>query len=448
MSESQLICKECGQHLKRISNTHLMRCSGLTMQEYAYKHHISLEELVLSSVLEQTRQTVTNKTPDEILQIKTNTLHTLQEKDPIKNLTKEEEQIILGSLLGDGYLFQGKTLPHSTYLVLEHGIRQLDYLLWKGKKLERLGAKFYQYFQYNPVKQRMCAYNQVRTSNHFLFGKYAKDFYCSDGKHLSADVLHKIGPLGIAVWYMDDGNYNQGQIHLYTYSFSKEDTLSLTDMLRARFGVHAQLQEDKYGNCIYIPKIYSAPFLKLVTPFVKQVPRMLYKLGVACSTNLIVCKILPLDASHYLTDYTGKCATLHGGRWQLGVSVKGPIDPVTGMVLDYTYLKHVIKTYIIDKWDHHCINASTPELAWRSTTELMSIWIWFTLLEVLPGLHKIKLYETPDSYTEYQGPSLDELRKQKNHIDLQLLKRFQDPNFSKARIRMRFDSLLCPVTEC
>ena len=109
MSESQLICKECGQHLKRISNTHLMRCSGLTMQEYAYKHHISLEELVLSSVLEQTRQTVTNKTPDEILQIKTNTLHTLQEKDPIKNLTKEEEQIIIPKI-GNQKITAWKTL--------------------------------------------------------------------------------------------------------------------------------------------------------------------------------------------------------------------------------------------------------------------------------------------------------------------------------------------------
>jgi len=57
------------------------------------------------------------------------------------------------------------------------------------------------------------------------------------------------------------------------------------------------------------------------------------------------------DAAHRLPNYNGKCASLHGHRWEVEVEVKGQSDPVTGMLIDFTIIKH-----IIDQYDHKHLN--------------------------------------------------------------------------------------------
>ena len=39
-------CLECQAELKRVDNTHLLSCSGLTLQEYAIRHHMPLDVLL------------------------------------------------------------------------------------------------------------------------------------------------------------------------------------------------------------------------------------------------------------------------------------------------------------------------------------------------------------------------------------------------------------------
>lgn len=149
-----LKCLECGKEgLKRISNTHLITCCGLTMQEYALKHNIKVEELTLQEVKEKYKRTL-ESVSEEVKKQKLEKRREEYSKNNSIVFTEEEEQIVLGSLLGDGYIHAGSTLPYSPYLVLEHGIKQLDYLLSKGMRLERLGAKFYQYYVFNSVKGR------------------------------------------------------------------------------------------------------------------------------------------------------------------------------------------------------------------------------------------------------------------------------------------------------
>ena len=121
-----------------------------------------------------------------------------------------------------------------------------------------------------------------------------------------------------------------------------------------------------------------------------------------------ICKSIPFDAAHFLTRHPGKCKHFHGGRWTLEVYITGPIDKGTGMVIDYTKLKEVMKRLVIDKLDHNCINFQVPELQYRSTTELMCIWIWGELSAEVTHLSKLRVYETVDSFTEYVGPQCSE----------------------------------------
>ncbi len=59
------------------------------------------------------------------------------------------------------------------------------------------------------------------------------------------------------------------------------------------------------------------------------------------------------DAAHYLPDYDGKCANMHGHRWVVDVEIVFKVDvlPPTGMLVDFGAVKAVV-----DKFDHTVLN--------------------------------------------------------------------------------------------
>ena len=140
--------------------------------------------------------------------------------------------------------------------------------------------------------------------------------------------------------------------------------------------------------------------------------------------EVTVSKEVVFDSAHFLTDHPAKCSNLHGGRYVLHVKVRGQIDPITGCVLDYGYLKRVVNTRVVERFDHHTLNYAGPELAWRSTTELLSVYIWEQLIDFLPELIELTLYETPQSWCQYSGPDLETWQRQGSQP---LLGRFTDP---------------------
>jgi 6-pyruvoyltetrahydropterin/6-carboxytetrahydropterin synthase len=61
----------------------------------------------------------------------------------------------------------------------------------------------------------------------------------------------------------------------------------------------------------------------------------------------------------------GACAwpNYHGHTYVCDVTVTGPIDPVTGFVVDLGFLDGLLKTHISDRFDHRNINLDVPEFA-------------------------------------------------------------------------------------
>ena len=116
----------------------------------------------------------------------------------------------------------------------------------------------------------------------------------------------------------------------------------------------------------------------------------------------IISKKVSFDSAHFLTGHPGKCKRLHGGRYDLWVRVKGEINRETGMLMDYTELKKILQEEVVEKFDHHCINYQAPELAWRSTTEIICMYIWSILIKKIRNLYELELFETPDSSTVYR----------------------------------------------
>lgn len=108
----------------------------------------------------------------------------------------DEYQIILGSILGDANL--NKT-PKSALFEESHCMRQEEYLLWKRKYAL---SRFKTQIKYYPTKVRL--WTEVSP----LFADLRKRLYPLGKKIITKEILEELKPLGIAVWFMDDGSMN------------------------------------------------------------------------------------------------------------------------------------------------------------------------------------------------------------------------------------------------
>jgi 6-pyruvoyltetrahydropterin/6-carboxytetrahydropterin synthase len=104
----------------------------------------------------------------------------------------------------------------------------------------------------------------------------------------------------------------------------------------------------------------------------------------------------------------GKCNNpeFHGHNYELIVSVRGEVDPVTGYVVDLKILKDLIKSEIEEPFDHKNLNTQVPEFkTLNPTAENIAVVIFNRLRPVIDqNLDlKITLFETPRNFVEYEG---------------------------------------------
>lgn len=104
----------------------------------------------------------------------------------------------------------------------------------------------------------------------------------------------------------------------------------------------------------------------------------------------------------------GKCNNefFHGHNYDLIVSVRGEIDPVTGYVIDMKVLKDLIKGKIEERFDHKNLNLQTEEFKnLNPTAENIAAVIWKILRKELDDQLELKitLYETERNFVECQG---------------------------------------------
>jgi 6-pyruvoyltetrahydropterin/6-carboxytetrahydropterin synthase len=102
----------------------------------------------------------------------------------------------------------------------------------------------------------------------------------------------------------------------------------------------------------------------------------------------------------------GKCAlpNYHGHNYDLEVRVTGKPDKKTGYVMDLKELSDLIKTEIINRFDHKNLNLDTEEFKNLNPTAEHIAMVIYNLLR--PHISKrkdlmIRLYETPRNYVEY-----------------------------------------------
>ena len=143
-------------------------------------------------------------------------------------------------------------------------------------------------------------------------------------------------------------------------------------------------------------------------------------------SRIRITKQFSFETGHALYGYDGKCRNVHGHSYKLSVTVIGePIEDTKnvkfGMVIDFGDLKKIVKSEIVDKFDHATVfNKNTPhaELAeelktrghdvilveYQPTSENMVTDFAKKIRKHLPQhiqLHSLKLQETDSSFAEW-----------------------------------------------
>lgn len=102
----------------------------------------------------------------------------------------------------------------------------------------------------------------------------------------------------------------------------------------------------------------------------------------------------------------GKCnnPNFHGHNYDLEVKVIGEVQEETGYVIDTKQLSDLIKTEVLDKFDHKNLNLDVSEFeSMNPTTENIARVIYKILRPLIEEKHelKIKLYETSRNFVEF-----------------------------------------------
>ena len=205
------------------------------------------------------------------------------------NISPTAEQIILGSILGDGYISPNRH-PEDTHLTLNselrisHGIKQKEYAEYKMHLLKEEGIKCHlNYIDSSKIKKHFIKGLEVKcdgiyhlkTQRNVSFNYYRDMFYRPNKK--LCRYLYKLDALGLAIWFMDDGFKNGRGWVLCTDGFTVKEVQLLRKILKHNFDLDTTFRRSYIGNPqIYIRTSCREKFLNLVSPYVCD--SMYYKL--------------------------------------------------------------------------------------------------------------------------------------------------------------------------
>jgi 6-pyruvoyltetrahydropterin/6-carboxytetrahydropterin synthase len=101
----------------------------------------------------------------------------------------------------------------------------------------------------------------------------------------------------------------------------------------------------------------------------------------------------------------GALTVPHGHNYTLDVTIRGPIDERTGMVMDLAELKRIVGDLVVARFDHADLVADPLFRDRVPTTENIAIAVWALLAPALgvERLWQVRLWEDPTLYVDYRG---------------------------------------------
>lgn len=188
-------------------------------------------------------------------------------------LSVEQEQFILGSLLGDLSIDLTKQMKHAK-LCLVHSIKQEELFMKKVEILGEFMGNYKLYSQYDNRTKKTYQTWRGNSKSHKVFNDIYKLLYPNNIKTITLNYLNKIvHPIALAFWFMDDGS-ECGVIA--TNCFSLDEVELLINWLKTKWNIIATKQKNRVNYVLHISQKSRLDFERLIFPYI--VPSMYYKL--------------------------------------------------------------------------------------------------------------------------------------------------------------------------
>lgn len=196
-------------------------------------------------------------------------------------LTYEEEQVLIGTVLGDGSLskWSKDSKVGGTRCSITHGFLQKNYLFWKYEKLKRFCNSKPKYSKrYHKIKKKFYENYSFQLRSDTSLNKYRDLFYKNNIKTITLQLLEKIDPLALAVWFMDDGaRGTMGGYYLCTNCFSEIELNLIIDYFKSKWNLDCTIHNNKDNRrVLYINKKSGIVFKSLIEEYIH--PDLKYKL--------------------------------------------------------------------------------------------------------------------------------------------------------------------------
>jgi hypothetical protein len=254
--------------------------------------------LTPSFLQEATEQKLTNTKIGEILGINKNIVRDYRKRANLLSrkalqlekgrelrkipIPKDLIGLIVGTVLGDGYLSQHST-SHNTNLAITHCPKQKKYALLKYFLLKQLCIN--EPFERERADPNLRIYYVLETIYHPDLNLLRNLIYKDGKKIVTKEVLNLLTVPGFALWFMDDGFKKSGKKHVYglcTHGFSLEENKLIREHFFKKFNIKTTIltSRNKYDKKYYYLHFAQDTvqiFEKLVAPFI--IPCMLHKMN-------------------------------------------------------------------------------------------------------------------------------------------------------------------------
>lgn len=193
-------------------------------------------------------------------------------------LTPRQAEILTGLLLGDGHL-ETQNFGRTYRLKVEHSAVQEDYVYWLFAEFKDLCD---QSKPYRRIRKdgRVSVGFSTRSSS--LMNTYAQHFYVARKKRIPPCIRTLLSPIGLAVWFMDDGSrksLRHKTYNIHTLGYTHADLQIAQEALMYMFGVRTALHRQRNDSWrIYIGAHSAKCFEQIIYPYVLPIASMGNKL--------------------------------------------------------------------------------------------------------------------------------------------------------------------------
>jgi len=195
-------------------------------------------------------------------------------------LSREQQQIILGGLLGDAYFNQKRKI-----IRFSHSIKQEEYLNWKYSffNADDINGIYTRQYKEGHINKYFELTNKNKCVDIF-YDYFKKYLYSNDGrKKISLKYLKNIDAFGLAIWWMDDGSLSIHKGNRYgklcTECFNYEEQILLQKYFKDIWNINVDIKSEK--NKYYFLRFNVGALRKLIPiiyQYVCMVPSMIYKI--------------------------------------------------------------------------------------------------------------------------------------------------------------------------